>query len=96
MKSLEELQELLPGAEFLGMYTDPHVNYGAPTPIFTSKPRTDGRPSINTPEGWNALTDRVNRRAFVHEFGREPSCDAELYAWEESNFTKDFRWEGRL
>lgn len=81
MKSLKELQALLPGAEFSGMYTNPHVNHGAPTPIFTSKPRSDGQPSINTPDGWNAVCARLNRQAFTAQFGREPKDKAELDAW---------------
>lgn len=81
MKSLEEQRKMLHGAEFLGMYTDPHVNHGAPTPMFTSKPRADGHPSINTPEGWNAVCDRLNRQVFIAQFGREPRDKAELDAW---------------
>ena len=52
MKNIEELMILLPNAQYIGMYTDPHVNNGMPTPMFTSKPREDGKPSINTVEGW--------------------------------------------
>ena len=81
MKTLEELQALMPGVEFVGMHIDPRVNHGAPTPIFTSKPPADGHPSINTVEGWNAAADRINRRSFVFAFGREPKNDAEVDAW---------------
>lgn len=81
MKTLEELRELLPGAEFLGMCADPSVNHGAPVPEFTSKPPDDGRPDINTVEGWCALAKRINRISFIDAFGSEPVDDAEVSDW---------------
>lgn len=84
MKTVEELLRLMPGIEFVGMYSDPRVNDGAPIPMFTSKPPADGRPSINTVEGWNAAANRINRRSFLSAFGREPENGAELDAWVQS------------
>ena len=42
---------------FVGYITDQKVNSGAPVPLYDSKPRTDGKPSINTMEGWNRLCE---------------------------------------
>lgn len=42
---------------FVGYVTNQKVNGGAPVPLYDSKPRTDGKPSINTLEGWNRLCE---------------------------------------
>lgn len=81
MKTLDELMALMPGIEFVGMYSNPHVNSGTPTPVFTSKPRADGKPSINTLEGWNVMAQRINHRSFVQAHGREPKDQDELDLW---------------
>ena len=41
-----------PGAVFVEMVSNPEVNHGQPVPVYENAPRTDGKPSINTPEGW--------------------------------------------
>lgn len=48
-----ELEELV----FVGCVTNQTVSGGAPVPLYDSKPRTDGKPSINTLEGWNRLCE---------------------------------------
>lgn len=74
------------------MYPTPHVSNGKPLPVFEPV-IPEGRPDINTLEGWNTLANKANRRAFAADFGREPVCDAELRAWEHSHFSKDFEWD---
>lgn len=37
------------------MVSNPGVNHGQPLPVYENAPRTDGKPSINTPEGWHVL-----------------------------------------
>lgn len=85
----------LPGAVFLGMLSDPRINNGKEVPLLTSKVPKD-RPSINPLEGWNDFCKKSNTIAFVGIFGRVPSCDAELRAWEDSHFSNDFQWEGAV
>lgn len=71
----------LPGAVFAGMCSNSRVNGGQSVPLFEPKGRTDGKPSINTREGWNALCREGNRHSFILANGREPANDAEVDAW---------------
>ncbi len=72
----------LPGLAFTGYIENAAVNNGKGVPLYEmAPPRDPTRPDINTREGWNALADSVNRRSFLHEFGREPADRAELYGW---------------
>lgn len=82
-----------PGLCYVGDVSDPHVNHGQSLPMFEPV-APEGRPDINTLEGWNAMADKYNRKAFLDVFGREPSCTSELRAWESSYFASDFKWEG--
>lgn len=82
-----------PGLRYVGHVSHPQVNHGLVLPMFEPVP-VEGRPDINTQEGWNKLATENNRREFVRLFGRYPICDAELRAWENSHFSKDFCWEG--
>lgn len=47
---------------FCGMVSDSRVNNGEPLPLFESKERADGKPSINTQEGWNAFCEEHEKR----------------------------------
>ena len=58
----------------------PQVNNGQPLPVFEPV-KPEAHPSINTLDGWNALSDAQNRRAFVSANGREPESRDELYTW---------------
>ncbi len=49
------MKPIFPGAVFVGMVSNPGVNHGQPLPVYENAPRTDGKPSINTPEGWHVL-----------------------------------------
>ncbi len=69
-----------PGLRYMGDLTHSHVNHGQPLPVFESV-APEGRPSINTLEGWNAAADRVNRKSFISANGREPKNKEELDAW---------------
>ena len=69
-----------PGLRYVGDISLENVNHGHPLPVFEPvSPKN--RPGIRTPEGFEAACARVNRRAFVSKFGREPKDDAELDAW---------------
>lgn len=92
-KEIREAGQLLPGAVFLGMLSDPKFSNGKEVPLLAPKV-PEGRPSINSLEGWNAFCKKNNTNAFIGTFSREPFCDAELRAWEDSHFSNDFRWEG--
>lgn len=83
----------VPGLRYVGQVSHPQVNNGEPVPQFEPV-APEGKLSINTLEGWNKYATEGNRRAFYQVFGRKPVCDAELRAWEKSDFSKDFRWEG--
>lgn len=92
-EEIRNAQQILPYAEFVGMFSDSKINNGQELPLFKSAPPKN-RPGINTLEGWNALCKKNNTKVFIDIFGREPSCDAELRAWYDSHFSSDFRWEG--
>ncbi len=81
-----------PGLRYVGHVSHPHVSGGKPLPVFEPVAPVD-RPSINALEGWTALANKDNTMAFRDVFGREPVCDAELRAWGDSHFSKDFRWK---
>lgn len=68
------------GLCYVGEYSDQRVNNGQPLAVFEPV-APEGRPSINTLEGWKAAADRVNRKSFISANGREPENDAELSAW---------------
>lgn len=82
----------MPGMRYLGHVSHEQVNQGQPVPVFEPAAPA-GRPSINTREGWNAVAERANTRAFTQAFGRSPVCPAELKAWERSGFSTSFRWD---
>lgn len=82
----------VPGLRHVGYTSHPRVNHGQPLPLFEPV-APEGRLSINTPEGWNTAADRHNRRSFAIMFGRKPVCAAELRAWEDTDFSKDFQWQ---
>lgn len=50
------------GLKYIGMHSDSRVNGGMPVPLYEPKERTDGRPSINTLEGWNAFYEERERK----------------------------------
>ena len=69
-----------PGLRYVEHISHPQINNGQPLPVFEPV-APEGRPSINTFEGWNASADRANRRSFISANGREPQNREELYAW---------------
>ena len=81
-----------PGLRYVGHVSHPHVSDGKSLPVFEPVAPT-GQPDINTLEGWTALTNKYNSIAFRDIFGRDPICIAELRAWEDSHFSKDFEWD---
>ncbi len=50
------------GLVFAGYVSDPRVNNGAAVPLYEPAGRKDGKPSINTVEGWNAFVERMERQ----------------------------------
>jgi len=77
----------------VGQIANRSVNNGAPVPLFqTAEP--EGRPDINSKEGWNKIAREANQRVFADMFGRQPVCDDELKAWVKSKFEKTFCWKG--
>lgn len=69
-----------PGLRYICEYSHPRVNHGQLVPLFEPV-APEGRPSINTLEGWTAAADRVNHKSFISANGREPRNREELYAW---------------
>lgn len=47
---------------------------GAALPLYEFAAPADGRPSINTLEGWNALVERTRKNNAQHRLGREPTA----------------------
>lgn len=68
------------GLRYVRHISHPQVNDGQFLPLFEPV-APEGRPSINTLEGWNKCADDGNRRAFISTNGREPKSKEELYAW---------------
>ena len=56
------MEQQIPGLVFAGFTSNPQVNGGRPVLLYEFAERTDGRPSINTVEGWNALVEAQERR----------------------------------
>lgn len=51
----------IPGLRLVGQIQNPYVNGGAALPLYEmAAPK--GKPSINTPEGWNALCESQERK----------------------------------
>ena len=69
-----------PGLRYVGEYSHPQVNHGQSLPVFEPV-APEGRPSINTIEGWNKFAEEGNRKSFISANGREPKNREELYAW---------------
>ncbi|MEG1075071.1 MAG: hypothetical protein RSF84_08015 [Ruthenibacterium sp.] len=65
------------GLVHVGIVQDDFINGGAPVPVFESKARTDGKPSINTLEGWNAFRYQSAQRTLLCKQGRMPT-EAEI------------------
>lgn len=72
-EEIRNADQMLPGAVFLGMFSDPSVNGGREIPMFTGIRRTL--------EEENAATMELNKRSFFATFGREPVNDEEIYNW---------------
>ncbi len=75
----------IPGCEFLGFIAAKNVNNGCPVPLFTPELPPPGKPSINTPVGWNAAAEKYNLRSFKVALGRDPVNDTELHNWIKDN-----------
>ena len=58
------------GLVFVGTISNPHINGGAELPLYEIAV-SEGKLSINTLQGWNALCDRADRRALEN---REDVC----------------------
>ena len=55
-------EELFQVCILVGTIINPDVNNGQPVPLFTPREHTEGKPSINTLEGWNAYAQELERR----------------------------------
>lgn len=73
----------IPGCCFVGYICNEHTGYRT-VPLYEPKAPTDGRPSINTLEGWNLLRWESAEKKLRMETGRQPT-NAEIQAeldWE--------------
>jgi hypothetical protein len=75
---------IINGLTFIGEYSNPHVNAGQPLPLYDFAPRADGKPDINTVEGWNRMCHDFAARSLRKQSGREPD-EAEIQAELERN-----------
>ena len=75
------------GLVYTGEFNDPRVNGGQPLPLYEPAPRTDGRPDINTVEGWNRMRHGFAARALRKCLGREPD-ESEIQAEMDRNAEK--------
>ena len=48
----------IPGLVFAGYTCNPQINNGKPMPLYDIAEPHDGKLSINTAEGWNAMVER--------------------------------------
>lgn len=85
----KQTKALFQACSLSGMIRHPNVNNGKPVPVFSPKPRTDGKPSINTLEGWNTAVQEQNQLSFACAMGRVPADDTELDAWIETVLAHD-------
>lgn len=58
-------EEIFQACTLVGTISNPDVNHGRPVPLFTPTEHTDGKPSINTLEGWNAFAQELENRRTV-------------------------------
>ena len=72
---------------YIGQFSNPNVNNGCPLPLYESAPRADGRPDINTVEGWNRMRHDFAARALHRRLGREPG-EAEIQTEMKRNATE--------
>lgn len=73
----------IPGCQFVGYIANKQTG-GKLVPLYEPKQPTDGRPSINTLEGWNLLRWKSAERLLQKRTGRNPTS-AEIQAeleWE--------------
>ena len=70
----------VPNLRYVGEYSHPQVNHGQPLPMFEPV-APEGRPSINTLDGWIKYADEGNRREFISANNREPINKEELHTW---------------
>ena len=71
----------MPGMVYTGeMISHSMVNNGAPIPLY-SLVAPEGKPGIDTPEGWNAAAMSANQCSFREIHGRDPVDDLELKQW---------------
>lgn len=68
----------IPGCCFVGYIANEQTG-GKLVPLYEPKQPTDGRPSINTLEGWNLLRWESAERKLLMETGRQPT-NAEIQA----------------
>ena len=68
----------IPGCCFVGYIANEQTG-GKLVPLYEPKQPTDGRPSINTLEGWNLLRWESAERLLLMETGRQPT-NAEIQA----------------
>ena len=86
----------IPGMTFVGYCSTPKVMNGTELPLYEPMQRADGRPDINTVEGWNLLRHDFAARALRRRLGREPDeteiqMEMERNAAEARNIIKQCR-----
>ena len=74
----------IPGMTFAGYCSTPEVMNGAEVPLYEPAPRADGRPDVNTMEGWDLMRHDFAMRALCRCLGREPN-EAEIQTEMERN-----------
>lgn len=60
------------GLVYISEFSNPHVNGGQPLPLYDFAPRTDGKPDINTLEGWDRMRHDFAARDLRKQLSREP------------------------
>lgn len=76
------MEQQIPGLVFAGYTSHPQVNGWQPVPLYDFAERTDGRPSINTTEGWNALAAENAVHNFCKTFGKDPPSAEAAVQWQ--------------
>lgn len=67
-----EIQEI-PGLSFTGNYIRGLKPSKAPIPLYEIAPPADGKPSINTLEGWNQMLHDTAALSAERKLGRKPT-----------------------
>ena len=88
---MDNQPQQIPGLVFTAYRSDPLINEGAPIPCYEVAERIDGKPSINTLEGWNAAAQENAVHNYRKLLGKEPPSGAAAMRWQRELIEQEFK-----